>query len=1066
MVHFMALSQFFTIDFEQAFLPTFVQQLLQGNIIPNFSLDDPLALENITLILPTQRAIKSLRNVFMHEIDMNACILPRMIALGGLDTQQEVILEGADIDYLNGIMDIPPAIPQHLRILILAKLIQSWAQKVSQQDMDAIHNSLRALAPQEGAEEEQAEEAIYLIGSSPNDAMALARKLAQVMDIFEHFGLAGEAMVALLPEEYQSHWQVVAEFLTLMNAKWPTILASIGYITPVARQVQLMDRLALRIEKEQMAGPVIMVGSLGEQPVTRRLIKSISRLQNGYIVIPGLDRFSPQNHWLAEQDGIHVTASHPQHALSQLMAYLDLQPSDFLPLSYADKFDKQGLDYILSMALAPAGHTEDWAKQEAQEKVYSFSAPFKNHILIEAPDDALQATAIAMVMAQSVQEIPQEGIIQQTALVTPDRGLARRVSIELKRWGLEVDDTAGMKMLSTPAGIFFRLIAEVVSQEFSSTALLALLKHPLMSIGAQVYETRLLIRELEISILRGPKIGSGLDIIFSIIEREKQKAKDKDDHKKLDIFVSLIDFLQALKNIFMPFQGFEIGAQKYDMTVLLNAHLQVVRTVEEIRAAEPLFQYEDGIALTQEIEAVRDALLIAPFEVTLKQYPQALCQLMEERPVRTRRPKHPHLFIMGPLEARLHHFDTVIVAGLNEGTWPRDVTSDPWLSRPMRRDLGLPTPEFEIGLSAHDWCQTFSADQMIFSRSLKVDNSPTVASRWLQRLLTILPKTHVDNMQHKGREILQQASALTLSKHKQEQVRSAPTPPVHLRPDYYSVTTIEKLAEDPYSVFARHILKLNKLSALDEAPHMGDRGLLYHSILDEYYQDYWSKTRQHNKQELITIAEKYFEIYDPFPAVKALWWPRFLVIADWLIEMENKESKKLKAIWTEIKGTMVMPLSEDHKVTIGARADRINIVEGNKVEIIDYKTGQEPKEKDMFNGTKVQVPLEALIAKSGGFDLGLPYPIILEGMGHYLLKGRDDEDQAKWVRPYDKKGQPIHKEFDQNLEDVRARVATLINASLQADWSYHVAINYDPDPDKMPYLHLSRMEAWLAAGSL
>lgn len=52
------------------------------------------------------------------------------------------------------------------------------------------------------------------------------------------------------------------------------------------------------------------------------------------------------------------------------------------------------------------------------------------------------------------------------------------------------------------------------------------------------------------------------------------------------------------------------------------------------------------------------------------------------------RPKfgmHPRLRILGPIEARLTHFDTIIAGEVNEGVWPQAAASDPWMSRPMKK---------------------------------------------------------------------------------------------------------------------------------------------------------------------------------------------------------------------------------------------------------------------------------------------------------------------------------------------------------------------------------------------
>src|SRR3546814_2156334 len=66
---------------------------------------------------------------------------------------------------------------------------------------------------------------------------------------------------------------------------------------------------------------------------------------------------------------------------------------------------------------------------------------------------------------------------QNAVLVTPDRALARRVSAELRRWDIEVDDSAGVPLGETPTGAFLRLLARAAAEEAAPVPLLAVLKH-------------------------------------------------------------------------------------------------------------------------------------------------------------------------------------------------------------------------------------------------------------------------------------------------------------------------------------------------------------------------------------------------------------------------------------------------------------------------------------------------------------------------------------------------------------------------------------------------------------
>src|SRR4029079_16547912 len=119
-------------------------------------------------------------------------------------------------------------------------------------------------------------------------------------------------------------------------------------------------------------------------------------------------------------------------------------------------------------------------------------------------------------------------------------------------------------------------------------------------------------------------------------------------------------------------------------------------------------------------------------------WPHLFRSLAMKVPVRAAQGQHPRLAILGPLEARLQQFDMLILGGLNEGSWPQAAGNDPWFSRPMRKTLGLEQPERSIGLAAHDFAMLASGPRVLLTRARKKDGAPTIASRWLQRLLQLL----------------------------------------------------------------------------------------------------------------------------------------------------------------------------------------------------------------------------------------------------------------------------------------------------------------------------------------
>ena len=79
-------------------------------------------------------------------------------------------------------------------------------------------------------------------------------------------------------------------------------------------------------------------------------------------------------------------------------------------------------------------------------------------------------------------------------------------------------------------------------------------------------------------------------------------------------------------------------------------------------------------------------------EMSLEDFAKLFGSLMRGKVVRPRYGTDPRLAILGPLEARMLSYDKVILGGLNEGIWPAPPSIEPFLSRGMRKTLGLSCP--------------------------------------------------------------------------------------------------------------------------------------------------------------------------------------------------------------------------------------------------------------------------------------------------------------------------------------------------------------------------------------
>src|SRR6202011_6237558 len=201
--------------------------------------------------------------------------------------------------------------------------------------------------------------------------------------------------------------------------------------------------------------------------------------------------------------------------------------------------------------------------------------------------------------------------------------------------------------------------------------------------------------------------------------------------------------------------------------------------------------------------------------VQLGDYPDVFQTAFADRMVRRPESGSAQLHIFGQLEARLTQSDRVILGGLVEGVWPPAPRVDPWLSRPMRHELGLDLPERRIGLSAHAFVQLLGHEEVILTHSAKVGGAPAVASRFLHRLEAVAGEARWKQAKSAGDKYVLYAGELDRPDKVQPTPQPAPKPPRETRPLKISVTAIEDWLRDPYTIYARYILKLDPLDPVD-----------------------------------------------------------------------------------------------------------------------------------------------------------------------------------------------------------------------------------------------------------
>ena len=844
---------------------------------------------------------------------------------------------------LTGALQVPPAIDPVQRVAQLARLVLAW-------------NGANGAPTGIDAAWRLGEELASLIDEAHRAEVDLAANLPRAVK-----------------EDFAEHWGKVLKFLEIVTAHWPDMLAGMNRIDPAARQVRLLHAQAAVWADTPPGTEVVAAGITGGIPAVARLLRVVAGAPWGRVILPGLDLAMPEPAWDALSD------NHPQGGFKTLLIRLGATRGDVQPWPAADRVAPRvapGRAALLNLALRPGAALGEWRDGLPDALPPGLSR-------MEPADQQEEAIAVALALRDALGEPGA-----RTVLVTPDRALAGRVAAQLARLGVIADDSAGEDLADTPPAVFLRLLARTVADGLGPVSLLSLLKHPLAGLGLAPAECRRQARWLERKWLRGPAPGAGLR---GLRERIGESA--------------LLDRLEGRLLPLMTVASAGEMSPGDALAALLIAAEALAETDTETGAAV-LWRMEEGEALAARVSALMDALGVLPPQ-PVRTLPGLLDAALSGIPVRTRRAlrgrdateEHPRVAILGLLEARLVTADLVVLGGLTENTWPPATDPGPWMSRPMREAVGLPSPEERVGQAAHDFVMSCcAAPRVVLSSPRRRDGAPAVPARWLLRTDALLAGARLRLPSHPA---VQWARRLDQPDEVAAVRPPLPCPPPERRPRGLSVTEVGTWQRDPYAIYAKHVLGLRALDELEQGTDHADYGEIVHAALAGFAEQAGTSFPPDAAERLRAGMDAALDAQPIRAALRAWWRPRLHRIADWVAAAErDRRQTPPRAVRTEQKGSWALE-ADGVPFTLSGRADRIDVLADGTVAILDYKTGVVPSAGQLESGLEPQLTLEAAMVEAGAFGampgVGADPPFKLEywqlsggvkpGVGHPLFKG-------------------------------------------------------------------------------
>ncbi len=1048
----------FTIPSGLPFLKTLVATLCKGELVPGFRYDpvDPLSLAGVTIFVPTRRSARVLRSELVDYLGGRSAILPMIRALG--ETDDDSGFFDAEIP---AILDLSPPLPGTSRLIELGRLVLAWRNQLPKIVLD-IHAESPLIAP-----------------ASPADAIWLARNLAELIDAMETEELDWDALDTIEAADHALWWTLTLEFLKIARTYWPARLEELRQSSPARHRNAILNAEAQRIAAGKVTGPIIIAGSTGSIPATADLIAAVQKLENGTIVLPGLDEAMSDGEWaMIASDGEAISGkpspasrSHPQYGFFRLLQRMGIERHEIPSLAVAEP-DLAYRAVLLSQALLPVQATSGWPALREETDPARRADAFRDVALIETANEREEASAIAIALRLALQDNDES----QAALITPDRDLARRVAAELTRFGIEADDSAGTPLSSTPAGTLLRLLLEATLRPGDPVAVTALLKHPLARFGLPADLARQAADGLELLALRGGTAMVDISDLESLLD--EALARQVDDRHRPEWRAGLgEDAIAASRNLAAriaaavePLSGTLVRRQSSgrgltDVLALAEWATKTGQSLEAVAVDENdslagLWSGEAGDALATLLRTIieTDGQMTADGP----QWGDIMEALSASEAIKPRSMRHPRVFIFGALESRLQSVDLVVLGGMNEGTWPGQTANDPFLSRTMKTAIGLEPPERRIGQLAHDLQMACGTRKLIFTRAMRKGATPTVASRWLQRLLAVGGKSFAQTLRDNGRDYAAWAGMLDKDGFQPLAERPQPKPAWEFQPRKYSFSEVSRLRRDPYAIYARRILRLQPVDPFNRDPGAAERGTLYHRIVDRFVRSGFDPASPEANEEMSRILNAVFDA-EMLPAhIDVVWRPRFAAVGRAFIQWEAGRKGDIRKSYTEVPASMNLGI-EDIRLT--GVADRIDILSDGSVALVDYKTGSNPSLKEARVLLDPQLALEAAAVKAGAFAaVGKRHP---QSLLYVRLKPGERFASEEVNNEHAKARANVETKSADQLADESLRELTgLLSALMSRRHGFASRLIVQKERDYGgEYDHLARVAEWTTADS-
>jgi ATP-dependent helicase/nuclease subunit B len=557
-------------------------------------------------------------------------------------------------------------------------------------------------------------------------------------------------------------------------------------------------------------------------------------------------------------------------------------------------------------------------------------------------------------------------------IVSPDKKLSDIVKFELLRWNIHPEISSGESFSYSPEGIVVAQILRIIEEQCSVTSTLNFLK-----MNPQFREQAL---ELEYFFRKKNAIPRNFASAVALYPDRIYCAE------------RLIEILSEIQ-----FSSHESFSRWFDICEKLMNFIYPLEVPGSLRNVAPSFLWSSPIRIAYD-----------EFCVFCKKH--ILLQPIASKTIVT-----PGIAILEVADAQLLDADLVIVAGVNEDFWGKQVKNF-WVTQAMKKRFNLWSEDEEFRRTI--FSRLISKGNVLITRSQLIDGIQQQQYRYFAKISPTFT-------------VLDSSNLIQRPKGRRPENFRAPSPEISLRPKVFWVSDLDLLYRNPYAFYAKKILNLPEINHINELKNI--QGNYLHKVLEEF-----TKQSKRNLPELQLVAKKVLANLGLTPLDFGLWFFRLPKIFSFVISQMCHERH-----YPEIQGrcSLLLPCE------IRCKVDRIDVNASHTLSLIDYKTGQTPSIVQVQRGEKVQLPLEAIVARNGGFGLK---ETAVEHLFYWKLTGKGEGGKIICVA---KDSDEVTELCAKTLETLK-KVIERYNTSGDA---YEVNVE---SPYERSYQHLARVKEW------